>query len=178
MVPHNIIGTHDSERRTSVEREWLVAADETPPLAAHIVTSRRGYTHHGIYIGEGNVVHYAGLSGWKRGPIEEISLRQFSRGQPISVRSHAKPQFDPSDVVARARSRLGEGRYRILSNNCEHFCEWCISGESRSQQIELWRTRPRYVLVAVVRLLGRFVHSHSRPLLTHELDCPSRHRSG
>jgi hypothetical protein len=39
-------------------------------------------------------------------------------------------------VVARARSRLGEDRYRIASNNCEHFCHWCRSGENRSAQVE------------------------------------------
>ena len=32
------------------------------PLGAHIVTPRRWYTHHGIYVGAGQVVHYAGLS--------------------------------------------------------------------------------------------------------------------
>jgi Lecithin retinol acyltransferase len=28
-----------------------------------------------------------------------------------------------TEVMRRARSRLGEDRYRLLSNNCEHFCE-------------------------------------------------------
>ena len=36
----------------------------------------------------------------------------------------------------RARSRVGEDCYRLLTNNCEHFCEWCLRGEPRSYQIE------------------------------------------
>jgi hypothetical protein len=39
-------------------------------------------------------------------------------------------------VVRRARSRLGENRYHIIRNNCEHFCEWSLSGVSRSRQLE------------------------------------------
>jgi hypothetical protein len=163
MVRENTLGAHDTGHIISPQREWLVAADETPPLAAHVVSSRTGYTHHGIYVGDGKVVHYAGLSrGWRHGPVEEVSLTEFSRGRPVRVRPHLKSPFDCSDVVARARSRLGEDRYRILSNNCEHFCEWCVCGESRSPQIELWCTR--YALLVVLRFLGRFAHPHSSPL--------------
>jgi hypothetical protein len=39
-------------------------------------------------------------------------------------------------VVHRARSRLGEDRYHVLRNNCEHFCEWCVRGQHRSYQVE------------------------------------------
>jgi hypothetical protein len=164
MVRENTLGAHDAERRMSSEREWLLSADDTPPLAAHVVTSRSGYTHHGIYVGDGKVVHYAGLSrGWRPGPVEEISLTEFARGRLVRIRRPIRPRFDRSDVVARARSRLGEDRYRILSNNCEHFCEWCVCGESRSPQIELWRTRPRYALLAVLRFLERSVRPRSPP---------------
>ena len=139
----------------SPEREWLLAADDTPPLASHVVTLRTGYTHHGIYVGDGKVVHYTGLSrGWKFGPVEEVSLAEFSGGRPMRVRCYVEPQFDPDNVVARARSRLGENRYRVLSNNCEHFCEWCVCGESRSRQVELLRMRPQWVLLAALRFLG------------------------
>jgi hypothetical protein len=27
-------------------------------------------------------------------------------------------------------------RYRFLSNNCEHFAEWCMTGIGRSSQVE------------------------------------------
>jgi hypothetical protein len=33
------------------------------------------------------------------------------------------------------RSRLGENDYRLLTNNCEHFCNWCLSGVSLSAQV-------------------------------------------
>ena len=44
-------------------------------------------THHGIYVGQGQVVHYRGFSGGlRRGPLEEVSLSEFSEGHPIWIR--------------------------------------------------------------------------------------------
>ena len=93
--------------------------------------------HHGIYVGDGKVVHYAGLArGQFRGRIEEVSLAQFAYGHSVWTRSSDLSGFVPQEVIWRARSRVGENRYRILRNNCEHFCEWCLRGESRSYQVE------------------------------------------
>jgi hypothetical protein len=43
-------------------------------------------------------------------------------------------------------TNLGEDRYRILSNNCEHFCEWCLRDERRSYQVESLLALPRRLL--------------------------------
>jgi hypothetical protein len=54
------------------------------PMGSHIVTPRRGYLHHGIYVGNGKVVHYAGLChGIHRGPVEEVALSCFAHGRPV-----------------------------------------------------------------------------------------------
>lgn len=109
-------------------------------LGAHLVTPRGGYTHHGIYAGDGRVVHYA---GWSRAlftcrPVEEVSLEQFADGHGVTALADSPRRFAPAEVVVRARSRLGENRYRVASNNCEHFAHWCLSGEARSAQVEHW----------------------------------------
>jgi hypothetical protein len=136
--------------------ELLLLAEQEPPLASHIVTPRRGYLHHGIYVGAGKVVHYAGLSnGLRRGPVEEISLAEFTRGRPAWVRSNAPSSFDSPEVIRRARSRVGEDCYRLLTNNCEHFCEWCLRAEHRSYQVEAWLVRPARALHTTIRLLAR-----------------------
>src|ERR1700675_138779 len=80
-----------------------------PPLGAHMVTPRRGYTHHGIYVGRGRVVQYGGVSlGLRRGPVEEVALSQFARGHRIWLRLEEPRRFDRDEVVHRARARLGE----------------------------------------------------------------------
>jgi hypothetical protein len=111
--------------------------DSEPPLGAHLITSRRGYSHHGVYVGRGRVVHYSGLSRrWQSGPVEEVSLSRFINGRPLRIVDHPDPRYSPGEIVRRARSRLGENDYRLLTNNCEHFCNWCLSGVSRSAQVE------------------------------------------
>jgi hypothetical protein len=124
------------------------------PLGTHLVTVRRGYLHHGIYVGEGKVVHYAGLSrSWQRGPVEEVSLEHFAAGRTVLIKPAVNARFNGAEVVRRARSRLGEDRYRVTSNNCEHFCEWCVDGEPRSEQVERWLDAP---LLAVLRRFTPF----------------------
>lgn len=111
-------------------------------IGAHLTTPRRGYIHHGIYAGDGRVIHYRGLSRLLcRGPVEEISIEEFTGGRPLAVRPPAVSAFSGEARVTRARSRLGENRYRLWSNNCEHLVEWCISGFARSAQVERLASR-------------------------------------
>lgn len=113
-----------------------LAADAEPPLGAHLVTPRHGYAHHGIYVGRGMVVHYAGYCHrQQRGPVEELSLAAFAAGHGIKRLSTPMARYGAAESVARARSRLGEDHYRLLTNNCEHFCTWCLYGVSRSEQV-------------------------------------------
>lgn len=125
--------------------------DDELPLGAHLISQRRGYLHHGIYAGSGRVIHYAGFNRpLVRGPIEEVPIRQFAQGHDVRVKSWPAPAHTGEAAVARARSRLGEDRYRVWSNNCEHFANWCISGHSRSEQVEALSGRVRGLLRALV----------------------------
>src|SRR5215469_3649860 len=100
-----------------------------------LIVLRRGYRHHGVYAGCGRVIHYAGLTRYRRGCIEEVSLEDFVGNRPIQF-GKVPDEACGRDIVRRARSRLGECRYDLLNNNCEHFCNWCLRGESRSDQID------------------------------------------
>ena len=113
-------------------------------MGAHLVTPRLAFAHHGIYVGGGHVVHYGALTRqFRRVPVEEVSLALFAHGHAVFARPHPAPRFDCHEVIRRARSRLGENRYRLLRNNCEHFCEWCVQGVSRSLQVERALMFPR-----------------------------------
>ena len=137
-----------------------------PPIGAHIVTRRHGYTHHGIYAGVGRVVHYAGLSrGLRRGPVEEISLARFAAGHRVSVVSGVPPKFEGREVARRARSRIGEDHYRLLTNNCEHFCEWCLRGQHRSYQIDAWMALPSRAIHLSRRLIAELISLGGRTVL-------------
>jgi hypothetical protein len=115
----------------------LLRPEDQPALGAHLITPRFAYQHHGVYVGRGMVVHYAAFAKhWRCGPVEEISLARFADGHPVWVRPQRATSLQQAEIIRRARSRLGENRYRFFSNNCEHLSEWCVNDEHRSLQVE------------------------------------------
>lgn len=90
------------------------------------------YEHHGIDCGDGNVIHYRKPSEI----IEKTSFDTFSKGNKVYICQYPLGFCFVSDVVVnRAESRLGENKYNLLFNNCEHFATWCKTGISDSKQI-------------------------------------------
>jgi Lecithin retinol acyltransferase len=121
-----------------------LAPGELPANGAHLITPWLGFAHHGIYAGEGKVVHYGALMyDIIRKPVEEVTLEQFAEGRPVFVVEHGDECVAAAEAIRRARSRLGEKRYRLLTNNCEHFVEWCLHGVHRSFQAETALAYPR-----------------------------------
>jgi cell wall-associated NlpC family hydrolase len=119
-------------------RDSLLQEGEELLPGTRLISRRRGYLHHGLYVGEGRVVHYYGRAcGLAGGKVEEVSLARFGHGKAIWVRRSLRPAtFATEEVVRRARSRIGEDQYQLLGNNCEHFCERCLYGTARSYQVE------------------------------------------
>ena len=147
-----VVGTHERQLR---------ACDSLQP-GTHLVTPRRGYTHHGVYVGEGKVIQYAGFArGLHSGPVEEVTLEQFAKGHPVWFREGPPPTFEAHQIVQRARARIGEDRYHLLTNNCEHFCQWCLRGEHRSDQVEQLFALPSRMLALLAGVFGRLAHLRS-----------------
>ncbi|MGN5477795.1 lecithin retinol acyltransferase family protein [Cupriavidus basilensis] len=139
-------------------------ADMDLPWGTHLVVHHFGYQHHGIYVGEGRVVHYSGFSTFlSHGPVQECSISSFTTGHKVSLKLTSQDALSPDQVVARARSRLGEDEYSLLTNNCEHFCEWCVHGVSRSAQVEVIASPLRSFL----RPLKAFLHAMWPQLSMH-----------
>jgi hypothetical protein len=121
---------------------------------SRLMVARRGYKHYGIYVGGGRVIHYAGRIRYPRGRVEEISLEEFGGHHPVQVEV-ATDCAVAADIVRRARSRVGECRYDLLRNNCEHFCNWCQLGEAWSEQMEAL-TEPMRLFVRAASALAFF----------------------
>ena len=116
--------------------EPLNSAQELLP-GTHLVIPWYGFAHHGIYVGEGRVVHYgARVLDFIWRTVREVDIVRFADGRPVYVVKHVESTLEIADAIARARSRIGESRYRLMSMNCEHFVEWCLHGEHRSFQVE------------------------------------------
>jgi len=102
----------------------------------YIEKAAGSYTHHGLGLGNGRVIHYSGLANdlTTAGVIEEIGLEEFAKNDEILIKTHLNREFNADEAILRACLRLGEAQYHILHNNCEHFVEWCISGKHLSHQ--------------------------------------------
>ena len=104
-------------------------------IGDHLVTPRTGYTHHGMYLGNQQVIHYSGKSAHDQGSIQLVSLDEFCDGKACRVRDYPFRVYGRKESVERAHQRLGEANYSILFNNCEQFVAWCIMGIGYSEQI-------------------------------------------
>ena len=133
-----------------------------PKIGDHIFVDRsvlgvKLYEHHGIYVGDDMVVHYNGLARGivlEKNCFEEIlsnvvpldkrniakvemtSLEEFASGDVLQVKKHADAPFSGQEVVLRAKERIGEQKYNLIINNCEHFCNECVFGEHVSEQVQ------------------------------------------
>lgn len=135
------------------DQQEISRLDDTYLPGAHLVTERNGYAHHGIYTGRGRVIHYTGFChALHAGPVEETSLEQFADGHTVAVKSEPCARYLGTEAITRARSRLGEDRYHLLTNNCEHFCTWCLLGQARSEQVETCLRNPGTAMVTVLHM--------------------------
>ena len=102
------------------------------------------YYHYGIYADENTVIQF-GLPNNVQQPADEVKVLStdiytFLSGGELEVaelsskeRRERKP---PKQTVDEAVSRIGEGGYNILHNNCEHFAYECVFGKSTSSFID------------------------------------------
>ena len=135
--------------------------------ADHLQTPRQHglFNHHGIDLGDGTVAHY--LEGRE---ILRSSLEAFSRGQPIAPVSYPEGGCSaPGVTLRRAMGRLGEQRYNLLFNNCEHFAHWCKTGRHRSSQVEDWLHTSSLGALALGQFLPAAVLTGARVLLRQGL---------
>lgn len=136
-----------------------------------LAVDRGPYLHYAVYVGNGEVIHYAGERGDFKGekyihqaPMAEFlrenneyfvlefsdtkpkktsfseAVKQVFHGEVFPLlhslrREKAYHLYSPEETVMRAKSRLGEREYNLVTKNCEHFAIWCKTGVSESYQV-------------------------------------------
>lgn len=122
-----------------------------PYPGAHIRVQIKSLYHHGIYIGNDEVVQF-GLPFDMFRPKEEVkviksSINDFLQGGFLEVRvftrKEKKQKNDDNKIIEIALSKLGEGGYDIVHNNCEHFVNYCIFNKKESLQVDSVREEIR-----------------------------------
>ena len=100
------------------------------PAGTILETDAYGFIRHvGIATGYGTVIH----ASQRYGQVLETSEKLFSRGKPIRTLTHSST-LSGTQLVVRARQKIGQ-RYGVLTRNCEHFVQWVVSGQPRSEQL-------------------------------------------
>ena len=103
----------------------------------HIYVRRKGmlYSHHGIYSGEGTVIHFKGAMREKKDPIViKMDLENFLNGGKLKRRNY-KRRLPHAETLRIAKDHLSKKGYSLAFNNCEHFASYCATGKKRSAQV-------------------------------------------
>ncbi len=104
----------------------------------HIYVKRktRFYTHHGIYIGEGKVIHFTGSIREKVDPeVRETTLARFLKGRKLKRRNYHK-RLSATETIRIAKEQLSNKNFSMIWNNCEHFAAYCATGKKKSRQVK------------------------------------------
>ena len=110
--------------------------------------NRWGYNHWAVYVGNGEIVHYAPTRacGTKAEIICEY-LDDYIRRKSSKL-SYGKKElgvldgllhdeiYNGKEVARRALSKVGEEGYDLVFKNCEHFAKWCKYDTPISEQVE------------------------------------------
>jgi len=103
----------------------------------HIYVRRKGllYSHHGIYAGEGIVIHFKGGVEEKKDPVViKTDMENFLNGGKLKRRDYKK-RLPHAETMRIARDHLSKKGYSLRVNNCEHFATYCATGKKKSKQV-------------------------------------------
>ena len=103
----------------------------------HVYVKRKRllYSHHGIYAGEGTVIHYKGAEKEKKDPvIRKTDMDEFLSGGKLKRRDYKKRLTHP-ETLRIAGEHLSDNGYSLAFNNCEHFATYCATGRKKSTQV-------------------------------------------
>jgi hypothetical protein len=129
--------------------EGLLAPwDDMPPDARrslsnagdHVAVKRwKGipYSHHGLLLGDGSVVHYT-KGGHVKGHVQVTGFRDFATPDDhvyrIEMATH-RLRISPGFSCLMACRTVGLGKYFLPRRNCEHVVTWAHTGLDRSTQV-------------------------------------------
>lgn len=123
----------------------------------HIKVRRYGlvYAHHGVDMGDDTVIHFTEPKDGQPPAIRRTAMDEFLRGGRLRVVRHRNP-LAQDEICRRALDTLGGAGYNLVSNNCEHFASWCVTGKKKSFQVRKAAGAVAGVAaVAVIAVVGR-----------------------
>ena len=104
----------------------------------------RNMHHYGIFVSDSEVIQYGRSSDIFKNKEEvkvlSTSINEFLNGKFLEVREYSlKEKLSKNNkdkIIKLARNRIGEAKYDILNNNCEHFVNECVFNKHESSEAE------------------------------------------
>lgn len=111
--------------------------------AGDVLRVKRGlYSHFGVYVGNGQVVHFSAGNNGELNPRKAkimLTFLQYFENGGQSKRCNRNPfeRDSNKDIAQRALSLVGTkfGGYNLITNNCEHFARFCENRIRFSDQV-------------------------------------------
>ncbi len=124
--------------------KWSVREGKAGDMVRVKVNSQMD--HYGVYISDSEIIQFGKNPSLRMGLSESevfvcaTDINEFRDGgfpefADLSFSEKLK-RFKTDKIIDNARSRIGEGGYNILYNNCEHFAYECVFGKKYSSQSE------------------------------------------
>lgn len=85
---------------------------------------------------------------WNNTALHKMDIRM----KDDLLRLKVNRLYSDKETVERAMSRLGEEKYNLVTNNCEHFAIWCKTGLSESLQVK----HVTYTVAELIKLGERY----------------------
>jgi len=112
--------------------------------------------HYGIFVSDDEVIAFGlpptaeNLKRQEEIRVLSTDIDAFSCGRLVETASlsfmEKRRRNSPEKTVSLAKARMGEGGYSLIHNNCEHFVNEVVFGESYSEQEQAAREKWRKFL--------------------------------
>jgi len=132
-----------------------------------IFAKRTLYRHFGIFAGwtssgQPQVIHYVKLDGsCFDGIVQRTDFAAFTQGDEWGVKFYSGINYNDPDtlrkILARAEAKIGTANYKPFTQNCEHFCSECTTGDPKSEQVQKLVVGLVVVAVAIFFPPARFL---------------------
>ena len=103
-------------------------------IADHVIALQAGYSRHGLYAGENNVIY---LDNTFPRTVMVGSLDEFCQAQDCIIRGYPFRPYSRELCLQRAYQQLQRHPHELAFRNDEQFVEWCIKGDMQSETDEI-----------------------------------------
>lgn len=110
--------------------KWVLSTPNKGDIVRVVI--KNNIYHYGIYIGDSTVIEYGSqiLDTSENVKVQKSTIADFAKGKFVECSSFSfmekLKKNSPEKTVELATKRLGENKYNLLENNCEHFVNECV----------------------------------------------------